>query len=44
MLMEPRPGGMPDGFLIFFESVIGRPSRRLMASGGRVLIASGRCA
>jgi hypothetical protein len=43
LLMEPRPGGMPVSFLLFFESVIGRPSRR-MASGGRVFLASGRCA
>ena len=27
---------MPDGFLVFVESVIGRPAWRLMASGGRV--------
>jgi hypothetical protein len=35
---------MPDGFLVLIESVIGRPAWRLMASGGRVLNASGRCA
>jgi hypothetical protein len=35
---------MPDGFLLLIESVIGRLAWRLMASGGRVLNAPGRCA